>query len=152
MPEPAAVDHALEQERLEREAREARRQLMQLMQNQERINRAQEQKEQLERRLLQRLGLDDDDDDDDDEYLAWRADHEGGVRRPPSKATKIGGRDRADRLDGWLESGTGASREGPGRLTLARAKVHALAKEAKQRMVEAEWFLQAIVEQPNNLA
>ena len=131
LPEPAAVDHALEQERLEREAREARRQLMQLMQNQERINRAQEQKEQLERRLLQRLGLDDDDDDDDDdEYLAWCADHEGGVRRPPSKATKIGVRDRADRLDGWLESGTGASREGPGRLT----------SDLQQMQLEAKWL------------
>jgi hypothetical protein len=128
LPEPAAVDHALEQERLEREAREARRQLMQLMQNQQRMSQAQERKEQLENRFRERLGLDDDDDDDDDdEYLAWRADQEGGVRLPPSKAAKLGGRDREDRLDGWLESGTGASREGPGRMI-------------QQKQLEAKWW------------
>ena len=128
LPEPAAVDHALEQERLEREAREARRQLMQLMQNQQRMSQAQERKEQLEKRFRERLGLDDDDDDDDDdEYLAWRADQEGGVRLPPSKAAKLGGRDREDRLDGWLESGTGASREGPGRMI-------------QQKQLEAKWW------------
>jgi len=128
LPEPAAVDHALEQERLEREAREARRQLMQLMQNQQRMSQAQERKEQLEKRFRERLGLDDDDDDDDDdEYLAWRADQEGGVRLPPSKAAKLGGRDREDRLDGWLESGTGASREGPGRMI-------------RQKQLEAYWW------------
>eukprot|EP00900_Chrysochromulina_parva_P016518 jgi/Chrpa1/24868/Chrysochromulina_OHIO_Genome00015517-RA len=92
------------------------------------MSQAQERKEQLEKRFRERLGLDDDDDDDDDdEYLAWRADQEGGVRLPPSKAAKLGGRDREDRLDGWLESGTGASREGPGRMI-------------RQKQLEAYWW------------